>query len=292
MKVHAQKQNKTQQRTSSNPTRSVAKPLVASHVVHPLIHLQRTIGNQAVQRLLDANAEGLGLPVLQRQAKSEDDPTVKTEEPSPRALMLLDMFTKNRSGFRRFSGSEFQREAHDKDASVETIPVKQGGIKWTYKFVTNNKTGAIYVRQSQDETQIVNFYEPVASGGCETEKIEIKFVESSDKYVNESEVVAKLTSLSKSLEGNPGLRITISGNVYAPAPQTIKGNSSAALAQNFFLNGKTTTAAELMLARSRRVQQTLYEDLKITNVIIPTTGSVMDNENGLKIFITICKVRN
>jgi hypothetical protein len=294
MKLRAQKQNQPQQQVSSNTIRSISQPHAASQAVHPLIQLQRLIGNQAVQRLLHANAEGLGLRVLQRQAKSVNEPAVKTEVPSPRASMLLDMFTKNRSGFRRFSGSEFQRESNDKDASVETIQTKIGGTNWTYQFVTNNKTGAIYVRQSQDETQIVNFYEPIATSGCEAEKFEIKFWESSDKYFNESDVVAKLTSLAKILEGNPGLRVTVSGNVYSPSnPQLIKGNSDAALAQNqFYLNGKITTAAELMLARARRAQQTLYEDLKVTNVITPTTGSIMENEDGLKIFITICKPRN
>ncbi len=294
MKVHAQKQDQPQQQASSDNTRPTSQPHAASQAVHPLMQLQRTLGNQAVQRLLHANAEGLGLRVLQRKAESVDEPAVKTEGPSPRAAMLLDMFTKNRSGFRRFSGSEFQRESNDKDASVETIQTKIGGTNWTYQFVTNNKTGAIYVRQSQDGTEIVNFYEPVTTRGCEAEKLEIKFRESSDKYLNESDVAVKLTSLAKILKDNPGLRITVSGNIYSPSnPQLIKGNSDAALAQNqFYLNGKTTTAAELMLARARRVQQTLYEDLKVTNVITPTTGSIMEHEDGLKIFITICKPRN
>lgn len=59
MKAHAEKQSKPQQPASHNITRSGAKPLATSHVVHPLLHLQRMIGNQAVQRLLQPNADAL-----------------------------------------------------------------------------------------------------------------------------------------------------------------------------------------------------------------------------------------
>ncbi|HEX4707781.1 MAG TPA: DUF4157 domain-containing protein [Candidatus Udaeobacter sp.] len=61
MKVYAQKQNQPQQQVSLSITRSSAKPLAASYVVHPGMQLQRTIRNQAVQRSLHANAEGLEL---------------------------------------------------------------------------------------------------------------------------------------------------------------------------------------------------------------------------------------
>ena len=59
MRTHAQKQNKPQQQSSHNIRRSSAKPLAASPIAHPILHLQRTIGNQAIQRLFRANAECL-----------------------------------------------------------------------------------------------------------------------------------------------------------------------------------------------------------------------------------------
>jgi hypothetical protein len=149
MKAYAQKQ--PQQQSSPNLTRSSAQPLAASQAVHPLIQLQRTIGNQAVQRLLRANGQ------------HDDDPVVITKSPSPKALMLLDMFIKNRASFKGASESAFGTEAKDKDASVESIQVKDGEIYWTLKFVTNNKTGVIYVRQSQDGTGIVNWHQGVLS---------------------------------------------------------------------------------------------------------------------------------
>src|SRR5262249_16659575 len=59
MKVYAQKQNQPQQQSSPIITRSIARPPAASQVVHPLMGLRRTIGNQAAQRMLQAHAEEL-----------------------------------------------------------------------------------------------------------------------------------------------------------------------------------------------------------------------------------------
>ena len=59
MKVYPQKQSKPQQPASHTIRRSSAKPVAASHSVHSILYLQRTIGNQAVQRLLQAHVEGL-----------------------------------------------------------------------------------------------------------------------------------------------------------------------------------------------------------------------------------------
>jgi bacterioferritin-associated ferredoxin len=52
-----QKQNQPQLQASSSPARSSAAVPTASHAVHPLLHLQRTVGNQTVQRLLCASTE-------------------------------------------------------------------------------------------------------------------------------------------------------------------------------------------------------------------------------------------
>lgn len=54
MKVYAQKQPQPQQQSSPNSTKPGAKPLEENYI----LYLQRTIGNQAVQRLLKENAEG------------------------------------------------------------------------------------------------------------------------------------------------------------------------------------------------------------------------------------------
>jgi hypothetical protein len=59
MRVHVPKQRQTQQQASPTLTRSSAKPLAARATVHPILHLQRTIGNQAVLWLRHDNAEAL-----------------------------------------------------------------------------------------------------------------------------------------------------------------------------------------------------------------------------------------
>jgi hypothetical protein len=59
MRTFAQKQNSTQEAkftSSARPGRALSGQ---SHKVKTTIHLQRTIGNQAVQRLIHVNAENL-----------------------------------------------------------------------------------------------------------------------------------------------------------------------------------------------------------------------------------------
>jgi hypothetical protein len=56
MRTFAQKQNQPQKPVSSSPTRSKMVTRRPDHREHPILHLQRTIGNQAVQQLLKASA--------------------------------------------------------------------------------------------------------------------------------------------------------------------------------------------------------------------------------------------
>jgi hypothetical protein len=57
MRAFAQKQNATQQTPSAKPTIPGRTQLGQRHEVNPILHLQRTIGNQAVQRWLQNNPE-------------------------------------------------------------------------------------------------------------------------------------------------------------------------------------------------------------------------------------------
>jgi len=56
MRTFAQKQSQPQQKSSACLTRSNRLPTAASQSANPLLHLQRTIGNQATLRLLQARA--------------------------------------------------------------------------------------------------------------------------------------------------------------------------------------------------------------------------------------------
>jgi hypothetical protein len=223
-------------------------------------------------------------PALQRQAKAGDGAALTAEEPSPRALMLFEMFDSNRAKFKKgFSDLEFSRERREKDAKEETLHVKMGAINWTYVFVTNEKSGAMYVRQSQDGTPIVNIYQLIDSNLSMTQKFEINFNPDTADYVDEKAAITELTRLATLLKSSPELIITISGNMMGK-PDTEKGNSPAELAKVMTIG---STVGELMLARARRVQETLEKDFKLTNVIIATTGSVINSSDGLKIFITV-----
>jgi HEAT repeat protein len=57
MQTFAQKQNQPQKPVSSSLARPKMATLILGHRADLILHLQRTIGNQAVQRLLQANAE-------------------------------------------------------------------------------------------------------------------------------------------------------------------------------------------------------------------------------------------
>jgi hypothetical protein len=55
MRTFAQKQNQPQKPVSSNLARPNMATLGPDHSEHPTLHLQRTIGNQAVQRMLQTH---------------------------------------------------------------------------------------------------------------------------------------------------------------------------------------------------------------------------------------------
>ena len=60
MRTFVQKQNQPHHKSSTTLTHSNKLASAPSHDAHPLLNLQRTIGNQAVLRLLQARADGLG----------------------------------------------------------------------------------------------------------------------------------------------------------------------------------------------------------------------------------------
>jgi hypothetical protein len=59
MRTFAQEQNQPQKAASSSLARSKMATPRSAHCEHPLLHLQRVIGNQAVQRMLQTHTEGL-----------------------------------------------------------------------------------------------------------------------------------------------------------------------------------------------------------------------------------------
>ena len=88
MRNFAQKQNQPQRQASSSMTRSNTVPPEASHQQHPILHLQRVTGNQAVLRLLQANAEELkvGLTSMASPRFGADFTWVPTHPPVAGAI--------------------------------------------------------------------------------------------------------------------------------------------------------------------------------------------------------------
>src|SRR5829696_4484536 len=60
MRISAQKKNQPRQGESLNLIRPTAAASAATHNTRVILHLQRTVGNQAIQRLLHANQENPG----------------------------------------------------------------------------------------------------------------------------------------------------------------------------------------------------------------------------------------
>jgi hypothetical protein len=95
---------------------------------------------------------------------------------SPRARQLLQSFLSSpRSrgtdkgtvgSFTGLTGSEFEREANRPGATSESIRTTKDGVPWTYRFVVV-ATGTrveTFIRESQDDTQVVNYYQRSVDG--------------------------------------------------------------------------------------------------------------------------------
>src|ERR1041384_6937931 len=72
MRTFVQKQNQPQQKSSACLTRSNRLAPAASQSANSLLHLQHTIGNQAMLRLLQARADG-----LEASSDTEVNPTTE-----------------------------------------------------------------------------------------------------------------------------------------------------------------------------------------------------------------------
>jgi hypothetical protein len=193
------------------------------------------------------------------------------DEPSAAALRYLEMFLAGKKTFKRLSGSEFAREYDVQSATRETIQNKQGAISWTYTFVIDVKAAVMYVRESQDGTQIVNHYqgalapsedetqreptitsateeatsppegspasEPVTFNGkpiAPGTTLTVSYLlnfRRSSDSYDDASAASTLASLAALLKANPQFSVWIAGNIYSPDTSRLSGNSPAALAQ-------------------------------------------------------------
>jgi hypothetical protein len=114
-----------------------------------------------------------GTLIIQRQPASATPPTVTP--PTPRALWLYQIFTaaphtsgesQDKWAFTGFNGAGYDSERKRPGAEVVTLDVMKGAILWRYEFAVVN-TGPrteMFVREQQDGTQIVNFYQRGLTG--------------------------------------------------------------------------------------------------------------------------------
>ena len=89
MRTFAQKQNQPRQESSARLTRPNALAPAASQETHPLLDLQRTIGNQALLRLLKASADG-----LETGARTDVSPTAEGRSETPTTTRFAHDFSR------------------------------------------------------------------------------------------------------------------------------------------------------------------------------------------------------
>jgi hypothetical protein len=109
MRTFAQKQNQPQKPISS----SVARPNMATH---PILHLQRAVGNQAVQRTLQTNAEELEARLTGTQSPrfGHDFSKIPIRPPSAGAIQTKLAINK--------PGDEYEQEADRVSEQVMRMP--------------------------------------------------------------------------------------------------------------------------------------------------------------------------
>lgn len=88
MKAFAQKQNQPQRQVLSSLTRTNAITPEPNHYINHILHLQRTMGNLAVQRLLRTPAEGHEVGLISTAASrfSHDSSRISAHAPAVRTI--------------------------------------------------------------------------------------------------------------------------------------------------------------------------------------------------------------
>ncbi len=118
MRTFAQKQNQPQKAVSSSLARSNMATPGSAHCEHPILHLQRTIGNQAVQRMLQTNAEeskaGLATTASSRFRHVSEIPI---QPPAAGAIQTKSAINQ--------PGDEYEQEADHVSQQVMRMPEPQ-----------------------------------------------------------------------------------------------------------------------------------------------------------------------
>jgi hypothetical protein len=116
MQTFAQKQNQPQKPESSGPARSAIAAPEPNHLEQPSLHLQRTIGNRAVQRMLQTHAEASDAAST-AQASSRfghDFSRIPIQPPSAAVIQTKPAINK--------PGDEYEQEAERMAEQVLRMP--------------------------------------------------------------------------------------------------------------------------------------------------------------------------
>jgi hypothetical protein len=147
------------------------------------------------------------LPALQCQAVADDDPLLKSKKPTARAAILLQMFwsgvTNTGLSFAPSSEGDFDTASIDTDARVETIQAIKNAGSMTYTLITNKKTGAIHVREKEDGTDLVRYYQSGQPGKGVSSAASKRTSDTDDSGSSKKEVLDRVPPSSDEKPGAP-----------------------------------------------------------------------------------------
>jgi hypothetical protein len=172
MRTFAEKPKATQQTTSAKSTKSERAYLKHSHEVNSLLYLQRTIGNQAAQRLLNANTkDGEGDSTTTGTARFGHDFSRIPVHPRAEAKVIASELRESlvlgdksvdgesdcRSGLVEDNGPDGGTGAKDASAPAG-VPKKKAGVdafevKWTKNPSSGPKTAKLRLDYSAKFTK-------------------------------------------------------------------------------------------------------------------------------------------
>jgi hypothetical protein len=147
MRTFAQAQNQPQKQLSSSLARSSTALLGPDHHANPLLHLQRTLGNQAVQRMLQTHAEEPEIGSIREPLEMQIRRSTKWVGTTVHEDLNLAEIVLNGGGgitWEMLNGTMLKTEADadssinapttstsgsgsDRKAKVDTVPKQEGG---------------------------------------------------------------------------------------------------------------------------------------------------------------------
>ena len=176
MRTFAQKQNLSQNTVSSSLARPHRATPRQAHHEHPIFHLQRTIGNQAVLRMLQAHTEELdvGLTAAASPRFGHDFSQVPLHSPATGAIQTKPVISKLGDEHKVADAPEEMEEIRSDPISPPVAPALQFDFTriplraaTVQRKPTVSSPGDLFEREADDVAEkVMRLTEPVPTGSA------------------------------------------------------------------------------------------------------------------------------